>query len=69
MDSPDSIKIKTREHALKIINFEKKKMILLTNKHYESYLTAISYYIFQNKFERNYTNGKNYHKVKNNFRY
>ena len=26
-----------REHAMKIINFEKKKMILLTNQQHESY--------------------------------
>ena len=27
-----------RDHALKIINFEKKKMTLLASKEYESYL-------------------------------
>ena len=27
-----------REHPIKIINFENKKMMLLTNKKYESYL-------------------------------
>ena len=34
-----------REHSMKIINFEKKKRILLTNEEYESYLNNINCHI------------------------
>ena len=36
------------EHTLKIINFEKKKMIPLTNEQKESYEKAKTYYICKN---------------------
>ena len=39
-----------REHAMKIINFEKKKMIPLTNEEYESYFNQTSYHICNRKF-------------------
>ena len=35
------------KHAMKIINFEKEKMIPLTNEGYQSYLNQINYHIFK----------------------
>ena len=46
------------------MNFEKKKVIPLTKKKYKSYLNRINWHICKKKFERKYTNDKNYHKVK-----
>ena len=43
---------------MKVINFEKKKMILLTNKEYKSYLNWIKCQIFKNKFGYKDTNWK-----------
>ena len=40
-----------REHAMKIINFENKKMISITNKQQESYLNPKICYIFKIIFE------------------
>ena len=40
-----------REHTMKIIRFEKKKMIPLTNKQYESYLNQTNCHICKNHFE------------------
>ena len=40
-----------REHAIKAINFKKKKMKLLTNKQYKSYENATACYICSEKFE------------------
>ena len=37
-----------REHVIKIINFEKNKMITLTNAEYESYLHQINCQIGKN---------------------
>ena len=34
-----------RDHTMKIINFEKKKIIPITNKEYESYLNQINCHI------------------------
>ena len=44
---------------MKVINFEKKKMILLTNKEYKSYLNWIKCQICKNKFDYKDTNWKN----------
>ena len=43
-----------REHTMKIINFKKQKMMLLTNEQQESYKNAKIYYICQEKFEDKY---------------
>ena len=53
-----------REHTMKIINFEKKKTILLTKKTKGSYERAKICYICKKKFKHKYTNDKNYWKVK-----
>ena len=45
-----------RDHAIKIINFEKKKVILLTNKQQESHEKIKIYYIYKNEFVHKYTN-------------
>ena len=58
-----------REHAMKIINFEKKKMIPLTHEEYESYLNQLSCHICRKRFDHKYTNDKNYRKVKNHCHY
>ena len=41
-----------REHLLKIINFEKKKMIPLTHEEYESYLNQIKCPICKKNIEK-----------------
>ena len=43
-----------REHAMKIINFKKKKMKLLTKERQESYKNAKICYICKEKFEKKY---------------
>ena len=59
-----------REHAMKIMNFEKKKMIPLTNEQQESYEKIIIYSICKKKDKQNtlmikiIVNYKNYRKVK-----
>ena len=52
------------EHAKNIINFEKKKKILLANKAYKSNLNQINCHISKNTFGNKCTNDKNYYKVK-----
>ena len=47
-----------REHAMKIINFKKKKMKLLTKKQQESYENAKICYICKEKFEKEYLKDK-----------
>ena len=56
-----------REHALKIINFEKKKWKLLTKKQQKSYENACC--IYQKNFEDKYVKDKNYGKVRDRFYY
>ena len=51
-----------RRHAMEIINSEKKKMIQLTNKEYESYLNQTNCHIHLSIIK--YTNDKKYHKIK-----
>ena len=41
-------------YAIKIINFKKKKMKLLTKEHHESYENAKTCYICKKKFENDY---------------
>ena len=49
-----------REHAMKMINFKKKKMKLSTNKQQESYENAKICYICQKKFEDKYAKDKKF---------
>ena len=58
-----------REHAMKIINFEKTKMKLLIKEHQESYENAKIYYICREKFENKYLKVKKYRKVRDHFHY
>ena len=44
---------------MKIINFEKKKMIPLTTKEFESYFNHKNCHICKKKFEDKYTTDKN----------
>ena len=53
-----------REHAVKIIDFEKTKMIPLTKEQHGSYEKTKICYICKNKFKHKYTNDKNYLKLK-----
>ena len=46
------------EHAMKIIKFEKKKMMPLTNEEHNSYLNQSNCHICTRKFEDKYTNEK-----------
>ena len=41
------------KHAMKIIDFEKEKMIPLTNEEYQSYLNQINYHIFKTNLNMN----------------
>ena len=51
-----------REHAMKIFNFKKKKMKLLTKEQQESYDNA-DIYICKEKFENSYFKNKKYREV------
>ena len=58
-----------REHALKIINFKKKKMKLLTKEQHESYENANICYICKETFENKYLKDKKYCKVRDHCHY
>ena len=58
-----------REHAMKIINFEKKKMKLLTKEQQESHENAKFCYIHIEKFERKHLKDKKYCKVRDHCHY
>ena len=58
-----------REHAMKIINFEKKKMKLLTEEQKESYENAKICYIFKENFENKYLQDTQYLKVTDHCHY
>ena len=58
-----------REHAMKVINFKKKKMKLLIKAQQESYENAKSCYICKEKFENNYLKDKKYCKVRDHYHY
>ena len=53
-----------REHAMKIINFKKKKIKLLTKEQRESYENAKFCYICKEKLEYKYLKDKKYCKVR-----
>ena len=48
-----------REHAMKITNFKKEKMKLLTKEPHESYENAKICYICKEKFEKKYVKDEN----------
>ena len=54
---------------MKIINFKKKKMRLLTKEQQQSYENAKICYIFNKKFENKYLKDKVYYKVRDNCHY
>ena len=58
-----------REHAMKIINFKKKKMKLLTKEQQESYENAKICYLCKEKFENKYLKDKKYLKVRDHCHY
>ena len=58
-----------KEHAMKIINFKKKKLKLLTKGHQELYENVKICYICNKKFENKYLEDKKYHKVTDNCHY
>ena len=53
-----------REHAMKIINFKKKKMKLSTKEQQELYENTKICYICKEKFENKYLKDKKYCKVR-----
>ena len=56
-----------REHARSIIDFEKKKMLLLTRKELEPHEDAKICYIYGLKFFRKLFRDKNYQKVRDHY--
>ena len=58
-----------REHAIKIIFFEKKKIRSLTKEQQESYENAKICYVCKEKFENKYVRDKAYCKVKDHDNY
>ena len=52
------------ENKKKLLNFEKKKMILSTKGEYESYLNQINCHICKKSFEHQYINDENCSLVK-----
>ena len=52
-----------KEHAMKLINFEKKKIQLLTNEHQKSFQNAKTCYDCEEKFDDKHTNDKKHLKV------
>ena len=57
------------EHAIKIINFKKKKMKLLTKEQQEAYENAKICYICKEKFENKCLEDKKYRKVRDHWDY
>ena len=58
-----------REHSMKIINFQKKKMKLLINEQQESYKNAKNCYICKEKFENKCAKDKKHSKVRDHCHY
>ena len=58
-----------REHATNIINFEKKKMLLLTKEELKLYQDAINCYICGKRILKNLAKSKSYRKVKDRCHY
>ena len=58
-----------RDHAMKKINFKKKKMMLLTKELQKSYENVQICHICKEKFENKYLKDKKYRKVRDHCRY
>ena len=58
-----------REHEMKITNFKKKNMKLLTKEQKESYENAQICYICKEKFKNKYVKDKKYYKVRDHYHY
>ena len=58
-----------KEHAMKIVDFKKKKMKLLTKEQQESYVNAKIFYICKEKFENKYLQDKKCLKVRDHCHY
>ena len=58
-----------REHTMKIINFKKKKMKLLTKEQQESCKNAKICYICKEKVENKYLKDQKYCKVRDHYHY
>ena len=58
-----------REHSMKIINFQKKKMKLLINEQQKSYKNAKNCYICKEKFENKCAKDKKHSKVRDHCHY
>ena len=58
-----------REHTMKIVDFEKKKMIPLTSEPQELHEKTKISYICKEKFKHKYTNDKNYRQIKDHCYY
>ena len=59
----------SRQHTMKIINFKKIKIKLLTKEQLKPYENAKLCYICKEKFDNNYSKDKKYYKVRNHCRY
>ena len=59
----------TKSHAIKIINFKKKKMRLVTKEQQQSYENAKICYICKEKFENKYLKDKKYRKARDHCNY
>ena len=58
-----------KEHAMKKINFKKKKMKLFTKEQQESYESSKICYICKEKFENEYLKDRKYRKVRDHCHY
>ena len=58
-----------REHEIKIIDFKKKKMKLLTKEQQGSYENANICYICKEKFQNKYLKDKKYHLGRDHYHY
>ena len=58
-----------KEHAMKKINFKKKKMKLFTKEQQESYENSKIRYICKEKFENEYLKDRKYRKVRDHCHY
>ena len=58
-----------RQHVMKIINFKKKEIKLLTKQQHESYENEKICYTCKEKFENKYLKDKKYRKVRDNSYY
>ena len=53
-----------KKHGRRIINFKKKKIVLLTNEQQESYEKGKIWYICGATFDNKYSNDEKYYKVR-----